>query len=53
MLQKGGRMPLYERIILENVKYNHKRLLNYELDYYQSVLKKAELLQKAMNKVFK
>lgn len=53
MLQKGGRMPLYERIILENVKYNHKRLLNYERDYYQSVLKKAELLQKAMNKVFK
>lgn len=51
--QKGGRIPVGERILLENVKHNNKRLLEYEHNYYKSILKKAELLQKAMVKVFK
>lgn len=53
MFQKGGRIPFAEKAALENIKYNNKRLLEYERNYYNKILKKSELLQKAMVKVFK
>lgn len=52
-MQKGGRIPLSEKIILENVKYNHKRLLKENELFYKQIMENNRLVQKALSKVFK
>ena len=52
-MQKGGRIPLSERIALENVKYNHKRLLKENELFYKQIMENNRLVQKALSKVFK
>ncbi|MFA6661177.1 MAG: hypothetical protein WCS62_06160 [Bacilli bacterium] len=52
-MQKGGRISLSERIALENVKYNHKRLLKENELFYKQIMENNRLVQKALSKVFK
>lgn len=52
-LQGGGKMTLEDRIALENVKYNHKRLLKDEELYFKQLMNNSKLVQKALIKVFK
>jgi hypothetical protein len=51
--QGGGRMTLEDRIALENVKYNHKKLLKNEELYFKQLMNNSKLVQKALIKVFK
>ena len=51
--QKGGKMTLEDRIALENVKYNHKKLLKNEELYFKQLMNNSKLVQKALIKVFK
>lgn len=51
--QGGGKMTLEDRIVLENVKYNHKRLLKNEELYFKQLMNNSKLVQKALIKVFK
>lgn len=51
--QRGGKMTLEDRIALENVKYNHKKLLKNEELYFKQLLNNSKLVQKALIKVFK
>jgi len=53
MIQKGGRIPLSEKIALENVKYNHKKALKNEELFYKQLMENNKLVQKALIKVFK
>lgn len=53
LLQKGGRIPLSEKVTLENVKYNHKRLLKNEDNFLKNILENNKMYQKAFIKVFK
>ena len=52
-MQRGGKIPLSEKIALENVKYNHKRLLKENELYYKQLMENNKLVQKALLKVFK
>jgi len=51
--QGGGRMTLEDRITLENVKYNHKKLLKNDELYFKQLMNNSKLVQKALIKVFK
>ena len=51
--QRGGKMTLEDRIALENVKYNHKKLLKNEELYFKQLMNNSKLVQKALIKVFK
>ena len=53
LLQRGGRIPLDEKIALENVRYNHKRLLKNQDNFLKSILENNKMYQKAFIKVFK
>ena len=51
--QRGGKMTLEDRIALENIKYNHKKLLKNEELYFKQLMNNSKLVQKALIKVFK
>lgn len=51
--QRGGKMTLEDRIALENVKYNHKKLLKNDELYFKQLMNNSKLVQKALIKVFK
>ena len=52
-MAEGGRMPLNERIVLENVKFSHRKLLKRDELFYKQLLENNKLVQKALIKVFK
>lgn len=51
--QKGGRIPLSEKIALENVRHKNRLTRQTEKEYYKQLLENNKLVQKAMVKVFK
>lgn len=53
LLQKGGRIPLSEKITLENLKYNNKRKLQKEEHFLKAILENTKMYNRAFIKVFK
>ena len=51
--QKGGRIPLSEKIALENVRHKNRLKRQTEKEFYKQLLENNKAVQKAMVKVFK
>ena len=51
--KSGGSLTFGERAALEDIKYNHKRLLKSQELFYKQILNNTQLIQKALIKVFK